>query len=115
MTANTPEPAGEDTQTARTEPTGLAQILRQAHQVATDEEAERLHQLRDRLARQRLRVLVAGEAKRGKSTLINALLGRDLLPTGVLPLTAITTTVTLVADGEPEHATATLPSGATRH
>ena len=29
------------------------------------------------------RVLVVGEAKRGKSTPINALLGRDVLPSGV--------------------------------
>jgi len=49
--------------------------------------------LRDRLASRRLRVLVAGEAKRGKSTLVNALLGRPLLPTGMLPLTASATTV----------------------
>ena len=49
--------------------------------------------LRGRLAEQRLRVLVAGEAKRGKSTLVNALLGRSLLPMGVTPLTALATTV----------------------
>jgi GTP-binding protein EngB required for normal cell division len=49
--------------------------------------------LLDRLDAERLRVLVAGEAKRGKSTLVNALLGRDLLPSGVTPLTAVTTTV----------------------
>ena len=47
----------------------------------------------DRLDAARLRVLVAGEAKRGKSTLINALLGRAVLPSGVTPLTAVTTTV----------------------
>jgi ribosome biogenesis GTPase A len=40
-----------------------------------------------------LRVLVVGEAKRGKSTLLNALLGRPVLPTGVLPLTTIATTL----------------------
>jgi small GTP-binding protein len=49
--------------------------------------------LRGRLASRRLRVLVAGEAKRGKSTLVNALLGRELLPAGVTPLTALATTV----------------------
>ncbi|HYB85296.1 MAG TPA: dynamin family protein [Streptosporangiaceae bacterium] len=49
--------------------------------------------LRGRLAGHRLRVLVAGEAKRGKSTLVNALLGRPLLPVGVTPLTALATTV----------------------
>ncbi len=52
-----------------------------------------LEALRGRLAERRLRVLVAGEAKRGKSTLINALLGRALLPMGVTPLTALATTV----------------------
>ena len=37
--------------------------------------------------------MVAGEAKRGKSTLVNALLGRLVLPAGVTPLTAVATTV----------------------
>jgi len=50
--------------------------------------------LRDRLAAARLRVLVAGEAKRGKSTLINALLGRDVLPSVVTPLAALPDLVT---------------------
>ena len=36
--------------------------------------------LRDRLQAARLRVVVVGEAKRGKSTLVNALLGRDVSP-----------------------------------
>jgi GTP-binding protein EngB required for normal cell division len=56
--------------------------------------------LRDRLDSARLRVLVAGEAKRGKSTLVNALLGRDILPMGVVPLTAVPTTVTLASEAE---------------
>lgn len=56
-------------------------------------ERETIGDLRDRLAARRLRVLVAGEAKRGKSTLVNALLGQPLLPVGVLPLTALATTV----------------------
>lgn len=52
-----------------------------------------------RLDEGRLRVLLVGEAKRGKSTLGNALLGRDVLPTAVAPLTAIATTVRV---GSPE-------------
>lgn len=40
-----------------------------------------------RLTESRLRVLVLGEIKQGKSTLINALLGEPLLPTGVTPTT----------------------------
>lgn len=50
-------------------------------------------ELRRRLDHGVFRVLVAGEAKRGKSTLVNALLGRPVLPAGVVPLTAIATTV----------------------
>ena len=37
--------------------------------------------------------LVAGEAKRGKSTLVNAFLGQPVLPVGVTPLTAVAITV----------------------
>jgi GTP-binding protein EngB required for normal cell division len=56
-------------------------------------------ELQRRVGEQRFRVLVVGEAKRGKSTLINALLGRDALPIGVVPVTAVSTTVTF---GTPE-------------
>ena len=61
--------------------------------LGTERDRERLLALHDRLDAARLRVLVVGEAKRGKSTLINALLGRDVLPSGVTPLTAVATTV----------------------
>ena len=37
--------------------------------------------------------VVFGQFKRGKSTLVNALLGADVMPTGPLPLTGITTVV----------------------
>lgn len=61
--------------------------------IGTDKDREQLAALTERLDAARLRVMVAGEAKRGKSSLINALLGRPVLPTGVTPLTAIATTV----------------------
>ena len=38
-------------------------------------------------------LVLLGQFKRGKTTLLNALLGVDLLPTGVLPLTSIVTIV----------------------
>ena len=63
---------------------------------------EMLVALRDRLRAARLRVLVVGEAKRGKSTLVNALLSREILPVGVTPLTAVATTVTHGADEDVE-------------
>jgi len=43
----------------------------------------------NKLAGRGLYVAVLGEFKRGKTTLVNALLGADLLPTGVLPVTAV--------------------------
>jgi GTPase SAR1 family protein len=42
-----------------------------------------LRQYRDKLRENAFKVLVAGEAKRGKSTFVNALIGRDVLPTDV--------------------------------
>ena len=71
----------------------LLKALDELSGLAGDDDRAALDALRGRLAGQRLRVLVAGEAKRGKSTLVNALLGRPLLPVGVTPLTALATTV----------------------
>jgi GTP-binding protein EngB required for normal cell division len=71
----------------------LAAALGELAALGTDKDREQIAALRDRLKAARLRVLVAGEAKRGKSTLINALLGRAVLPAGVTPLTAVATTV----------------------
>jgi GTP-binding protein EngB required for normal cell division len=51
----------------------------------------RLSELRDRLAGGQFHLAVLGQFKRGKSTLLNALLGQEILPTGVVPLTAIPT------------------------
>jgi predicted GTPase len=64
-----------------------------------------------RLKTLRLEVAVVGEFKRGKSSLINALIGREVLPVGVLPLTAVPTVleqgedglVVEFADGRQEH------------
>ena len=52
---------------------------------------ERLGELRARFEEGRLRVAVIGQFKRGKSSLLNALLGAPVLPTGVTPVTAIPT------------------------
>ncbi len=53
----------------------------------------RIHDLLERLTDGRFHLAVLGQFKRGKSTLLNALLGEDLLPTAVIPLTAIPTYV----------------------
>jgi Dynamin family len=71
----------------------LTGALSELSALGNERDREQLAGLLDRLDAARLRVLVAGEAKRGKSTLVNGLLGRDVLPAGVTPLTAVTTTV----------------------
>ena len=71
----------------------LADALNELAALGTARDREQLAALLERLDAARLRVLVVGEAKRGKSTLINALLGREILPAGVTPLTAVVTTV----------------------
>lgn len=48
-----------------------------------------LNIMRERLAASRLQVAILGQFKRGKSSFINALLGAPLLPSAVVPATAI--------------------------
>lgn len=45
----------------------------------------------DKLAKQHLNLVVLGQFKRGKTTAINALLGENVLPSAVIPLTSIIT------------------------
>jgi small GTP-binding protein len=72
----------------------LMRALEELAALAPQAQRARAAELARRLREDRLRVLVVGEAKRGKSTVVNALLGRAVLPTGVTPLTAVATTVT---------------------
>src|SRR5271156_994567 len=47
-----------------------------------------------RLAEDRFNLVVVGRFSRGKTSLMNAVLGTDRLPTGIRPLTSVITTVT---------------------
>jgi GTP-binding protein EngB required for normal cell division len=71
----------------------LAQAVEQVTNLGTEFNAgrQKLQELHDRLAEERFHLAVLGQFKRGKSTLLNALLGEALLPTSVVPLTAIPT------------------------
>ncbi|CEP68118.1 Dynamin, GTPase domain [Moorella glycerini] len=55
------------------------------------EERQKIHALQERLLNERFHLAVLGQFKRGKSTFINALLGDEVLPTAILPLTAVPT------------------------
>jgi GTP-binding protein EngB required for normal cell division len=54
---------------------------------------EKLLLLKKKLASNQLHLAVLGQMKRGKSSFINALLGTEILPTGVLPVTAVITEI----------------------
>ena len=54
---------------------------------------QRALRLAERSEAQRYHVAVLGEFKRGKSTLVNALIGAPILPTGVVPVTTVATEV----------------------
>ena len=53
--------------------------------------SEQLSALKCRLAEGQFNLAVLGQFKRGKSTLLNVPLGEEILPTAVVPLTAIPT------------------------
>ncbi|WP_330354053.1 dynamin family protein [Streptomyces chartreusis] len=76
--------------------------LRQAQTLAADYQLDRigkdLEALADGRGRRLFRVAVVGEFNRGKSTLINRLLGRNLLPTGSLPVTRVPVVVRAAED-----------------
>ncbi len=48
----------------------------------------------DKLSKQHLNLVVLGQFKRGKTTVINAMLGENVLPSAVVPLTSIITRLT---------------------
>lgn len=72
----------------------LAALAEEADAIAVAQDARALL---ERVREGRFFVACLGQFKRGKSTLINALLGEDLLPSGVAPVTSV---VTLVRWGE---------------
>lgn len=73
----------------------LAEQLRIAREALTALGREKVEQqcgeLVVKLAEDRFTLAVLGQFKRGKSSLMNAIIGRELLPTGVLPLTSAIT------------------------
>lgn len=71
----------------------LDEAIRQVANLGSAYEADaaKLTELKDRLASGQFHLAVLGQFKRGKSTLLNALLGQNVLPTSVVPLTAVPT------------------------
>jgi GTP-binding protein EngB required for normal cell division len=77
----------------------LEQLARERGEARLAAEAR---EARTALASGRFNVAVVGQFKRGKSSLINALLGREVLPADVAPVTSV---ITIVEHGSSERAT----------
>src|SRR5271169_1802159 len=78
---------------------GAARLLRLAQladELGSSRIADEARNLAGRISEGLFYVACIGQFKRGKSTLINALIGRERLPVGVIP---VTSAVTLVRQG----------------
>ena len=71
-----------------------------------EDEAQRLV---DRLENKKITIAVIGQFKRGKTTLINTMLGEELLPVGIVPITAAITRIEYSGDTASADATAAGP------
>jgi GTP-binding protein EngB required for normal cell division len=71
--------------------------LQQLHDIAAELGSDRMaaeaEGLAQRVAEGRFYVACVGQFKRGKSTLINALIGAPILPAGIVPVTAVPTVI----------------------
>jgi hypothetical protein len=75
---------------------GAARLLRLAtlgEQLGTNRVADEARELAARVSEGRFYVACIGQFKRGKSTLINALIGAPVLPVGFIPVTAVPTVI----------------------
>lgn len=81
----------------RQEKLELAEVLLSLLHVAEarhdDARTRQIRSLAARLAEDRFQLAVVGQFSRGKSTLMNAILGAGYLPMGALPMTSVITTV----------------------
>jgi len=73
--------------------TNLEELEGLASEAGVTAVAESARDLRARLSGGRFHVAVLGQFKRGKSTLVNALVGEPILPVGVVPVTSVVTLV----------------------
>jgi hypothetical protein len=75
---------------------GASRLLRLAHladELGAEPVAEEAHELAARVSEGRFYVACVGQFKRGKSTLLNALVGCEVVPTGFIPVTAVPTVI----------------------
>jgi hypothetical protein len=86
----------------------LLRLGRLALELAAEPVAEEARELAARVSEGRFYVACVGQFKRGKSTLLNALVGCEVVPTGFVPVTAVPTVIRF---GEELHARVRMRDG----
>ena len=86
----------------------LLRLADLAEELETAPVAEEARELAARVAEGRFYVACVGQFKRGKSTLLNALVGDEVVPTGYVPVTAVPTVIRF---GDPLHARVRMSDG----
>lgn len=74
--------------------TAMTELSKLCGQLEMEENQRSIDQSRKKLAEHKFSVGIMGEFKRGKSTVINALLGAEIMPADILPCTATMNRVT---------------------
>jgi len=93
---------------------GAARLMRLADlalELGSEPVAEEARELAARVSEGRFYVACVGQFKRGKSTLLNALVGHEVVPTGFVPVTAVPTVIRF---GERLHARVRMRDGSWR-
>ena len=89
----------------------LLRLGRLAQELGAEPVAEEARELAARVSEGRFYVACVGQFKRGKSTLLNALVGHEVVPTGFVPVTAVPTVIRF---GDEPHARVRMRDGAWR-
>jgi predicted GTPase len=76
----------------------LMRLAALAQELEADPVAEETRELAARVAEGRFYVACVGQFKRGKSTLLNALVDHEVVPTGFVPVTAVPTVIRFGAE-----------------
>jgi GTP-binding protein EngB required for normal cell division len=93
---------------------GASRLLRLgglAQELGAEPVAEEARELAARVSEGRFYVACVGQVKRGKSTLLNALVGHAVLPSGFIPVTAV---LTVIRFGDEPHARVRMRDGSWR-
>ena len=69
----------------------LLEIVQKLSKANVSSGEKRLGEISEKLSLEQFNLMIMGQFKRGKSTFINALIGAEIMPTAIVPLTSVVT------------------------